>query len=93
MDKIRGRGWWRGVGHYHSTPKEKKMIRIFVVQGEKMHIFSIVNLLGNFMIWRDVSIQRTNFPSLPTEGRGRVLYVFPQRLKIATLPFAGFSQC
>ena len=56
-----------------------------------MHIFSIVNLLGNFMIWRDVSIQRTDFPSLPTEGRGRVLYAFPHRLKIATLPFAGFS--
>ena len=82
-----------GGGQLSFNTKRKKMIRIFVVQGEKMHIFSIVNLLGNFMIWRDVSIQRTNFPSLPTEGRGRVLYVFPQRLKIATLPFAGFSQC
>ena len=82
-----------GGGQLSFNTKRKKMIRIFVVQGEKMHIFSIVNLLGNFMIWRDVSIQRTNFPSLPTEGRGRVLYAFPQRLKIATLPFAGFSQC
>ena len=57
-----------------------------------MLIFSIVNLFGNFMILRDVSIQRADFPSLPTEGRGRVLYAFPHRLKIATLPFAGFSQ-
>ena len=83
-----GGGWAIIIQH-----QKKKSDTNICGSGGKMHIFSIVNLLGNFMIWRDVSIQRTNFPSLPTEGRGRVLYAFPQRLKIATLPFAGFSQC
>ena len=83
-----GGGWAIIIQH-----QKKKNDTNICGSGGKMHIFSIVNLLGNFMICRDVSIQRTNFPSLPTEGRGRVLYAFPQRLKIATLPFAGFSQC
>ena len=82
-----------GGGQLSFNTKRKKNDTNICGSGGKMHIFSIVNLLGNFMIWKDVSIQRTNFPRLPTEGRGRVLYVFPQRLKIATLPFAGFSQC
>ena len=65
-----------GGGQLSFNPERKKNDRIFVVQRKKMHIFSIVNLLGNFMIWRGASVQRTDFPSVPTERRDRVLYAF-----------------
>ena len=68
MDKIRGCGWRRGAGNnYHSTTKEKNDTNICDSE-EKMLIFSIVNLFWNFMIWRDVSIQRRIFQVFRLRG-------------------------
>ena len=40
MDKIRGRGWRRGLGNYHSTPKEKNNTNICGSEEKNAHIFN-----------------------------------------------------
>ena len=83
-----GGGWAIIIQHQ----KKKKWYEYLWFRGKNAHIFNC-KFIGELYDLEGCINSTNEFSKSSDRGRGRVLYAFPQRLKIVTLPFAGFSQC